>query len=202
MTITNGYATLAQFKTLKGIKSSDVEDDALIEDLITRASRLIDQITTKWFYAATLTRYYAPPAGRALKLDAPLLTVTTLTNGDGQTIAASEYALWPRNTSAHTEIRLHATSTTTWQPATDDDYPVSVAGTWGMCSRAASDPESARHITATEFAALQIALNWYLERKGAPQGQIQVTQAGIVITPYGAIPKAAYDAIAHYIPKV
>lgn len=202
MTITNGYATLAQFKSLKSVTSTDTADDTLIEELITRASRVIDAITGKWFYAETTTRYFHIPAGRELQLDAPLIAVTTLTNGDGTTIAATEYALLPRNAPCHYTLKLHERSTTTWQVATLDDFPISIAGTWGYVSRSATTAESARIILATEFAALQIALNWYMERKGNAQGQVQITAAGVVITPYGAIPKAAYDAIAQYIARI
>lgn len=205
MAIVNGYATLAQFKSLKGIKSDDVVDDVLIEELITRASRAIDGITGKWFYATGSTaRYYRVPDSRELKLDAALLTVTTLTNGDGTTIASTEYALLPRNRPQKTCIRLHDRSTNVWQIATstNDDYPITVTGTWGYVSRAATDPESVMIINNTEFACLQMALNWYNERKGQAAGQVQVTGAGVVITPYGAVPKAAYDVISQYIARM
>ena len=202
MTIINGYATLVQFKSLKGIKSDDVVDDTLIEELITRASRAIDGITGKWFYAHANTRYYPLPDSRELKLDAALLTVTTLINGDGSTIASTEYALLPRNRPQKTCIRLHDRSTNVWQISTSDDYPITVTGTWGYVSRAATDPESVMIINNTEFACLQMALNWYNERKGQAAGQVQVTGAGVVITPYGAVPKAAYDVISQYISRM
>lgn len=200
MAITNGYATLAQFKSLKTITSTDATDDTLIEELITRASRACDGLTGQWFYGATQTRLFDVPEYRELKLDAPLLTVTTLTNGDGTVIASTEYNLWPINGPSHRSLKLKELSTTWWQPSTiyGREAVISVAGSWGYVSRVATDPESVAIITGTETATLQIALNWYLERKGNAQGQVQVTAAGVVITPYGAIPKTAWELLMPY----
>lgn len=204
MAITNGYATLAQFKAVLSVNSYDAQDDALIEDLITRASRTIDGITGKWFYANTQTRYFPVPNGRELALDAGLLSVTTLTNGDGTTIASTEYTLLPRNRPSKFVVKLNDRSATYWQPATttSDDYPISIAGSWGYVNRSASDPESARVVYNTETACLQIAAQQYKERKGQAGGQVQVTAAGVVITPYGAVPKLAYDLISPYISRL
>lgn len=204
MAITNGYATLPQFKAILSVNSYDAQDDALIEDLITRASRTIDGITGKWFYANTQTRYFPVTPSRELALDAGLLSVTTLTNGDGTTIASTEYTLLPRNRPSKFVVKLNDRSTTYWQPATasSDDYPISIAGSWGYVNRSASDPESARVIYNTETACLQIAVQQYKERKGQAGGQVQVTAAGVVITPYGAVPKLAYDLISPYISRL
>src|SRR3972149_3995495 len=133
MTITNGYATLAQFKSIKRIDSTDTGDDAEIENLITRASRLIDAITGKWFYANTQTRYFDFVSGRWVKLDAPLLMVTTLTNGDGAVIAAANYNLLPLNWPNKNKIEIKLSSTAQFLPSNTGDIRgvISVAGSWG-----------------------------------------------------------------------
>ena len=51
MAITNGYATLAQAKTFLSI--TDSVDDTLLESLIEAASRSIDRIANRRFYADT-----------------------------------------------------------------------------------------------------------------------------------------------------
>lgn len=51
MAITNGYATLAQAKTFLSI--TDSVDDTLLESLIQSASRSIDRIANRRFYADT-----------------------------------------------------------------------------------------------------------------------------------------------------
>jgi len=199
MTITNGYATLADFTARYRKTSANGPDDAVIEGLIESASRLIDAETSRWFYASTQTREFDVPDCRELRLDAPLLAVTTLTNGDGTVIAASEYVLSPRNVLPAYAIRLKATSTVTWMPGADGatEGAIGVAGSWGWVSRSATDPESMRVIGETKEATLEIASLWYAQRFGENVGgQVQVTQAGVVITQSGAIPQTAYNIIA------
>lgn len=63
--------------------------------------------------------------------DAPLLAVTSLTNGDGTVIAASDYVLEPANAFPLFKIRIKSTSvqvfdyTDTWEQA------IHVTGVWG-----------------------------------------------------------------------
>jgi len=60
MAITNGYATLTQIKNYLSI--SDSTDNELLEDLIESASRSIDRIANRRFYAdstASARRYRA-----------------------------------------------------------------------------------------------------------------------------------------------
>ncbi len=188
MSLTNSYATLAEFLAQPEIKSDEPRDDEFVEDLLERASRASDAYCQTWFYADTQTRTYDMPKGRCLELDAPLLTVTTLTNGDGTIIAATEYNLWPYNGPNHSQIRIKQSSSTIWQPATagDTEDVISVAGTWGYIDRKATDPESVAVILNTKEAVLTIALAAYKRRYGlGMEGVAQVTGAGVVITPRG-----------------
>ena len=201
MAITNGYATLTQFKALPEITSSNATDDTFIESLIERASRAIDDYCGVWFYAATLTRYFDTPRGRDLPLDAPLLTVTTLTNGDGATIASTEYKLWPYNGPHKTRIKLLPSSATVWElsTASDRDAAITVLGTWGYVDRTATDPESVQAILNTTEACLLIASSAYKKRYGVnTEGVAQVTGAGVVITPQG-LPVEAKQLLAPYV---
>lgn len=207
MAITNGYATLDQFKMLKDISSNDAADDIYIEDLIERASRMVDSICGRWFYADTQTRYFdvPRPASRELVLDADLLTVTTLTNGDTTVITSADYNLLPFNGYPKRSIKLKASSVYYWamDSSANVEGVISVAGTWGFVSRSATDARSARVILNTAFATLRIAQMWYHDRFGQNLGgNTIITAAGIVQTPAGAVPKAAYDAIAPYIERL
>lgn len=205
MAIVNGYCTLTQAKNFKRITSTDATDDSVIEEMIEEASRLIDAICNRWFYAYTQTRYFDVPRGRELCLDSDLLAITTLTNGDSTTIASTEYNLQPKNSPPYYAVVLKPGSTTVWQPSTSGGYNekvISIAGSWGFVDRTAADPVSDRVIKATRKACLVIFGNAYGERFGDNTGgQVTVTAAGVVITPYGAIPKAAYQAIAPYVRK-
>ena len=46
MAITNGYATLAEFKLWINTQTDNTNDDAVIEDIIEAVSRFIDGETT------------------------------------------------------------------------------------------------------------------------------------------------------------
>lgn len=206
MTITNGYATLQEFKQHRSIVSANKDEDDAIERIITDASRMIDGICGRWFYAYTQTRYLSFPyreTTRALDLGEDCLTLTSVTNGDGTTISASDYILDPRNHPVKTRIVLKRGTTTIWQSDSttgNTECVIALAGTWGYCDRAATDPYSAAVIGNTRSACLEIASQMFLERAGQNTGgQVQVTGAGVVITPHGAVPKSAYDRIKPYI---
>jgi hypothetical protein len=56
MTITNGYATVAEFRTRTGLTADQTANKTtLIEREIERNSRLIDKVTSNIFYTKTLT---------------------------------------------------------------------------------------------------------------------------------------------------
>lgn len=209
MAITNGYATLQQFKQLRSIVSANADEDAAIERIIEDASRMIDTICGRWFYAYTTTRYISFPyrnTARALDLGEDCLTLSAVVNGDGTTIAASEYILDPRNHPVKNRIVLKQGSAVVWQADSttgDTENVIALTGTWGYCDRTATDPYSAAVIGNTRSACLEIASQMFLERSGQNTGgQVTVTAAGVVVTPYGAVPKSAYDRIRPYIKAV
>lgn len=206
MTITNGYASLDQFRNLKEIRihESDALDEGVIEDMIEQASRMIDSVCGRHFYSYTQTRNFDTPAERELYVDEDLLTVTTLTNGNDVALASTEYQLLPMNRYPKNCIRLKVSSAYGWELDSSGNHEgvIDVAGTWGYVNRASTDPESDRAIKATEFACLQICLMWYSERFGRNTGgEVILTPGGVIETPAGAIPKAAYEAIRPYIKR-
>lgn len=194
MTITNGYTTLAAQKAaMIPNGATNTADDGVIESMITQASRIFDGETLRTFYARTETHYYDCPAdGRTLDiLDDDLLTVTTLTNGDGSVITSTTYALRPRNTTAKNQIVLNLLGTTlfTISTTTGTEDAISVLGTWGYSSTTPADVEA---------AVIDIVTNAYHRRFGVnTEGAATVTGSGVVITPRD-IPDSAWRTIARY----
>jgi len=137
------YATLRNLKDylMAGGQVPPTTDDALLAAMLTRAQAIIEAKTTRVFESRTETREYDMPPGRRLELDDDLLTVTTLTNGDGAVIASSEYYLWPLNYAPKRAITLRQGSAVSWQPGTNGDTEnvISVAGTWGFMAAADDD---------------------------------------------------------------
>jgi len=164
----------------------------VIEDIIEGASRLIDTYTGRTFYARTETHYYDTPQGYELWFwDDDLLTVTTLTNGDGTVITSGNYKLMPLNMSPKYSIYLEPGSNLSWETDSsgDDVGAISIAGTWGF---AATAPHDVRQ------ACLIISLSEYMRRFGDNvTATATVTGAGVVLTPQG-MPRNAADLLQSY----
>jgi len=178
VTLVNCYAAVSDLKDVKEIKTTNPPQDSVLADYITAASRWIDNYTGRTFYARTETHYFdVPKTPRNLRLDDDLLTLTTLTNGDGTVIASSNYKLWPYNTSPKHEIQILRSANIYWllSGGIDWEAAISVAGTWGYSSTTPAPIKS---------ACIDIAVNAYGRRHGEnTSGIARVTSAGVVLTP-------------------
>lgn len=192
ITLTNGYATIKELKHyLSPGTAADKYDDEIMAHLIMAASRYIDDETGRTFYARTETHYFDTPCDRSLWLDDDLLTVTTLTNGDGTAITATHYKLIPYRQAPYHEIRLKESSTYVWETESDGDSEgvISVAGTWGWTATTPKDIKE---------ATLQLARNWYKRRFGENVDTVStVTPGGVVIEPRD-VPVYVKMVIDHY----
>lgn len=186
MTITNGYSILADAKNLLRIETPHSVDDGVIEQMVEHASRVIDRLSGRTFYSRTETHYYDVPHGRSLFIDDDdLLTISTLTNGDGTIITSADYKIYPRNTTPKWEIRLNESSSIVWSPDANGNTEgvITVAGGWGFASVAPGDIVD---------ACLDIVVSAYHRRAGENiSGQATITAAGVVITPQDIPSKAA-----------
>lgn len=105
MAITNGYCTLADVKA--ALRIQDTVDDALLENSINSASRMIDQYCNRYFYSTSAgeVRYYKANDGFICWIDDaqsitevktsstdPLIYDTTWTSGDYQLLPANRWA--------------------------------------------------------------------------------------------------------------
>lgn len=153
------YCTASELKARLDITGSSY--DTQLAEIVTAASRWIDQhcrVPVDGFKATTAAhRYFGSDAvdGQTLHLDAPLLSVTTLTNGDGSAISAGSWWLRPRN---NVGWYLELKSAYSWTFATDTE--IDVHGVWGM---AATPPapvkESALVFAGWMFKRYQAALS-------------------------------------------
>jgi len=136
-TVINGYCTLAEFKahlTPPGeTLDADTADDAVIHALIETASRRVDDLTGRVFYPYVQTRSYDIPTDGVLWLDADLLEVTTLTNGDDDAIASTEYVLQPANVYPKYSLRIRDVSSEVWEVDSNasSEQVIDVLGVWG-----------------------------------------------------------------------
>lgn len=191
MTITNGYTTLADIKARANIPTADTTIDSILEGYVEAASRLLDGEIQRTFYARTETHYFDIPEGRVLRMDDDLLTVTSLTNGDGTLIASTNYITVPKNRAPYYAVKLTENSTVYWNVNSygNSEAVIALAGTWG---RTATPPADVKE------ACAQIAHAALKRRFGENLSSIStVTASGVVITPQD-IPSFAWRVIERY----
>ena len=207
MAITNGYTTLAIFKTrFLPSATANSADDTEIENIITATSRYIDQeCYPRTFYARTgETHYFDLPINsnmRMLYFNDYLITATTLTNGDATVISATSYWLYPISERATTavevpsyKLELKPSASITFVSDTNGDTKrvVSLLGTWGYCTTYPADIEQ---------ACLEIARNIYNRRTGQGETAATITPGGVMVTPIdvSAIARRILDAYPKHL---
>ena len=194
MAITNGYCTLAEYKSYARITTANAGDDTVIEDLVEAASRYIDNETGRTFYSrAAETRYFDCPRDRTLWLDDDLVSIDVggLINGDTVAIATTEYNFLPKNRTPKFAVRLKKTSNIVWEPDSDLEFEgvISIKGTWGYSATAPDE---------IKLACMMIARAMYARRTGENVSMTSLaTAAGVMIMPEG-IPADASRIIQAY----
>lgn len=188
------YCTLAQVRKYTDFKKpTNTGDDALIEQLITAASKRIDEYTGRTFTETTETREFDAARdvqGRRLWLDDDLLAATTVTNGNGTVITASQYVLEPSNTAPKFAIKLLSSSGKSWTYTDDPEEAISVLGTWGYMS-GTIPPADIQH------AAIRLSA-WYYQQREAPFEQVALPELGAVVIPQ-AIPSDIVAILNNYV---
>ena len=132
------YCSVTDLRTYLGLTSS--EDDALLNSFILAAQRIIQAPppigSGRVFEAsADSTRRFDAMKDvdkRVLFFDKDLCQITSITNGDGTTVSASEYVTQPVNETPYYAVKLKSSSSVEWL-ITDDGDPESaivVVGRW------------------------------------------------------------------------
>ena len=141
MSVTNGYATLADVKA--ALRITDTVDDALLEISIEAASREIDGWCERVFYSTNATRVYRPDVGNVVQIDdcQSVTTLKTDTAGDGtynQTWETTDYELSPLNgLVGGVETPFYAVRATGDYAFNDGSYSeasVQIVGVWGYAT--------------------------------------------------------------------
>jgi hypothetical protein len=166
------YASETDLKGYLGI--SGTSEDTLLAALLARAQKVIEDYTGRTFEASDGTRYYDASyvEGDTLLLDADLISLTSLTNGDGTEIPSEGCWLLPRNSPPYYAIRLKSSYSWTF----DTDGEIIVTGSWGYST---TPPATITHATIRLVA-------YYYRQKDT--GVFDVTvfpEAGVLQVPKG-----------------
>lgn len=161
------YATLAQLKEYLGVGSTD--DDALLGRLLDAATAAIDQYCNRTFTATSGERKYYEAMGKFLWLDGDLLSVSGITNGDGN--AVTTYALLPANATPKFAIVLAAGS---WVASATE--PITVTGQWGYSTAPPAD---------IVHACIRLAAYYYRQKDAQVYDTVAEPSLGIITVPAG-----------------
>lgn len=177
MAVTNAYCSLADVKA--ALRIQDTVDDALIENSINSASRLIDQYCNRYFYSGTAgeVRYYKANDGYMCWIDDAQAITEVMTAATDPTIfdttwQASDYQVLPINRVANGGYYPITAITATDNylfPVWADIALVKVTGTFGW----PSIPEPIK------FAAI-IQASRLFKRLESPLGVAGVSDIGIM----------------------
>lgn len=192
------YASLEEVRQYGNFKTVDEANDPLLEDLLTQVSRLIDTLTGRTFAPSADTTEYIPfeyVDGRDLFFgdkNHTLLSVTTLLNGDGTSIANTEYLLLPRGAARFHTIRLKEMSDVDWEEDADGDSFITITGKWGYSTTVPDD---------IKLATIQAVLYVFKQRKTIETSErAQVGGDGLVLMP-SMLPKITLEVIKQYKKK-
>jgi hypothetical protein len=184
------YCTISDLKGFLGI--STTTDDALLYELVLRAQKSIEKRTGRVFEVpADTTRYLdaaADVVGRLLLLRAEYARLTSITNGDGVAVAASDYVTEPRNGTPFYAVTLKGSAGLVWTYTDDPENAITVVGRAGYSIVPPDD---------IVIACLRWAAHMY-RAKDAQVMESMLTEQGIVAVQSG-IPKDVYELIRGYV---
>ena len=126
------YGTVAALKQELG--KSDSDDDERLQDLLDVVTVLVEARTGRLFQATQdSTRNFdavRDVQGRLLVLDEDLCAITSVTNGNGTVLTASDYVTEPRNKAPYWGLRLKASSAQSWTYTGAPEDAIAIVGRW------------------------------------------------------------------------
>lgn len=154
------YCTAAQIKGAGRLNITDTTYDTQLAEIITAASRWIDRycvdgVTDAFAVSTDSTRRFDRESidGMTLALDAPLLSVTSITNGAGTALQSTEYRLTPVNGRYATQVRMLSAGPG-WEVGSEEQ--VVIVGKWGFALTA--------NMPAPVTEACAMLAGWMLKR--------------------------------------
>jgi hypothetical protein len=125
------YATVPQVRRLAGI--TDTDSDALIADMIPRISRQVDRWCRRFFYEKVATISFDLQTSTRLWLNPwDLLSITTLTNGDGTVLTQGTHFLcYPEFGPPYRWIDRKSDGQYLFTSSGTSQQSISIAGKWG-----------------------------------------------------------------------
>jgi hypothetical protein len=185
------YATWAELKAYLKIPTATTTEDTLLQTFLDEADKIIDEIVGLPSAAATATTrtFYDPPIdGLTLLFDRAQVCVgiTAVVNGDGTTLANTDYAAVPAGELPTYGLRLTPASTATW----DTTAGIAVTALWANTTNANGTVDA-----LIRGAALQLATWLYRSKDNvADLSRPMRTDDGFTVLPL-ALPKTVLERL-------
>lgn len=126
----NVYATLPELRRVLALAGEQTADDDLLLMLLGAATELIDAYTGRRFVPVRATRSYTAADPGVLGLEADLLALESVTNGDGTTIPLSAVHVGPAGAAVGAWLALDRTRAI-FTHSGDPLEAIQVTGVWG-----------------------------------------------------------------------
>lgn len=167
--------TLAAVRAQLSFDNTLTGDDALISTYVEQASAMIETYCKRTLAAANGTLHFdvRPPDvyGNKLFFGADVIGVYAVVNGDGETVASSDYQLLPNNSTPKYAIRL--LNGKAWTYDTNREAAITIAGTLGMFAADAIPDDLA--LAATKLAA------WLYQTRDNREDNVRFADGSMVI---------------------
>lgn len=193
------FITVADFKTYRGITGT--AEDTLIQSLINSAEQWINREIGRTVATDTETTEYIDAIGNHIEGLSLWVSdcgdcceISSVTNGDGTTVATASYFQYPQATSTRQPIikrlKLKQSSGLSW--TYDDDYEqaIEIAGYWAMF-RSDDVPDDLQQ------AAKEVTAYLYTRRDGGSFETVALPEQGVIVTPQG-FPDSAMRIVRRY----
>lgn len=191
------YAEISHIREVGDI-STDV-DDGVIRLMLESATAAIDNHTGRTFAASTdSARTFDAERdvdGQVLYLDADLCAITSIVNGDGTTLSASDYTTEPRNRTPYYAIRLLRSSSAAWEynsTTSDPEDAITITGKWGYSTA----PDN-----TIRKACIRLATYLYRQRENASDLDRPVIAGTVTLLP-GQMPRDIEVDLEPYVVRV
>ncbi|MGA1784925.1 MAG: head-tail connector protein [Pontimonas sp.] len=126
------YCTTAELKRYLNITGTS--DDTLLGELIDAATAMIDTATGTTFAVNSDSTRYLDAIGNVdgayLLFDQWCASITSITNGDGVVVAATDYVTEPRSDAPYYGVKLKSSKDVTWDYDEDEENAIAVVGKW------------------------------------------------------------------------
>lgn len=173
------YCTLDDLKAYLRIGEENEEDNALLTTFIASATRIIELKTTRRFESSgTSTRYFdadkSTDRKRMLYFDDDICSITSVVNGDGVTVAASNYTTQPRHEAPYHSIRLKDSANVDWTYEDTPEDAIAVTGHWAY---SVTPPQDIVH------ACIRLASFLYRQKDNAVDIDRPLVGDGVMVMP-------------------